>query len=65
MKKVQLGMKIGEVHNLMENSPIGTEVPHWSDSLIVEEYASTFGASDHYKIIYSRINSIVVDVTGD
>lgn len=62
LKKVQQGMTIDEVHAVMENVPIRTGVAHWSDSLIYEEYESAFGASDHYKVIYSRLDSAVVQV---
>lgn len=62
LKKLQHGMKMDQVHAVMKNSPIATEDAHWSDSLLVEEYESAFGASDYYKIIYSKVDSAVVEI---
>jgi hypothetical protein len=62
LKNVHRGMKMDQVHAVMENSPTNTEGAYWSDSLVVEEYESAFGASDHYKVIYSKIDSTVVEV---
>ena len=62
LKKVELGMERSMVDTIMGNPPINSETANWSDSLFVESYESGFGASDYYKIIYSKKDSVVVDV---
>jgi hypothetical protein len=62
LKKVQQGMKITQVHEIMKNPALSIEDARWSDSLIVEEYESSFGASDYYKIIYLKVDSTVVEI---
>lgn len=62
LKKVSVKMKINEVHSVMRNKPLNLETAPWADSLLVENYESPAGASDHYKIIYKKRDSIVVRV---
>jgi hypothetical protein len=62
LKIIRDRMKISEVHSIMKNDPINFEQAYWSDSLLVENYESGFGASDDYKIVYSKKDTTVVRI---
>lgn len=62
LSRIEVGMKISEVHNLMRNAPIDSKVASWSDSLLVERYKSSVGSSDHYEVIYTKKDCLVVKV---
>lgn len=62
LKIIKIGMEMNKVHSIMPNTPISLKQSYWSDTLLVESYESGFGASDYYKIIYSKKDSVVVEI---
>lgn len=62
LKSINQGMKLEEVLKHMRNEPIRSEPAYWSDSLFIYSYASPAAASDHYKIVFNKKDSTVVEL---
>lgn len=60
--KITKGMSFDSVNVVMKNKPREIKTAFWNDSLFVQYYDSGFGASDDFKIIFSKKDSIVVDI---
>lgn len=62
LQGIKKGMKLEEVLQNMRNEPIGKEEANWNDSLYIYSYSSPAAASDHYKIIFNKKDSVVVEI---
>lgn len=62
LQNIKIGMEMNEVHSIMPNTPVNLKQAYWSDTLLVESYESGFGASDYYKIIYFKKDSVVFEI---
>ncbi|HEX8577641.1 MAG TPA: hypothetical protein VF677_15245 [Flavobacterium sp.] len=60
--KIKKGMHHQTVCGIMKNKPRETETAFWNDSLFVNYYDSGIGASDDFKIVFNKKDSLVVDV---
>ena len=60
--KIKKGMSLSEVDTIMRNNPREIKSAFWNDSLFVQYYDSGVGASDDFKIILNKKDSIVVDI---
>jgi hypothetical protein len=62
LTKVNKGMHIETVDSIMQHNPKLIKTAFWSDSLFVLYYDSPMGASDDLGIVFSKKDSIVVDI---
>lgn len=64
IKSVKIGMHYNEARLIMKGDVIDTYFQHTYDSIPVftDYYSSTFGASDHLQIWYSKQDSTVVHI---
>ena len=60
--KIRKGMRLGRVDSIMRNKPREIKSAFWDNSLFVQYYDSGVGASDDFKIILSKKDSLVVDI---
>ncbi|MGG5577562.1 hypothetical protein ACPDHL_09495 [Myroides sp. C15-4] len=60
--KVKIGMHYREVNSIMNNKPLKVENAFWNDSLFIQNYESPSSASDDYKIVFTKKDSIVVEI---
>ena len=60
--KIRKGMRLGRVDSIMRNKPREIKSAFWDNSLFVQYYDSGVGASDDFKIVLSKKDSLVVDI---
>ena len=60
--KIRRGMRLGRVDSIMRNKPREIKSAFWDNSLFVQYYDSGVGASDDFKIVLSKKDSLVVDI---
>lgn len=60
--KIKKGMCLSSVDSIMRNNPKEIKSAFWDNSLFVQYYDSGVGASDDFKIILSKKDSLVVDI---
>lgn len=61
-KKIRKGMLNTQVDSIMTDSPKLIKEAFWDKNLYVNYYDSGFGASDDFKIIFSKKDSLVVNI---
>ena len=62
LQKVEIGMTLYETSSIMRNQPKSKETAYWNKDLYVHYYDSGFGASDDFMIVYSKKDSLVVEI---
>ena len=60
LDKINIGMKYHQAKNIMRNNSEKTEDAFWDKNLFIDYYDSGPGASDYFKIIYNKKDSVVV-----
>jgi hypothetical protein len=55
-------MNYKQVRKLMRNSPLNTKTARGNDSLFIERYEFSNGASDDYQIVFKKSDSTVVEL---
>jgi len=62
LQKVKIGMNFKEANGIMVNTPKKIDTTYWNDSLFIHYYDSPAAASDDYGIVFSKKDSIVVEI---
>lgn len=62
LKKIKQKMPFIEVRKIMRNKEIGIENAYYNENLFILKYDSGVGASDDFKIIFSKKDSLVTDI---
>jgi hypothetical protein len=62
LKKIKPKMSFIEVRKIMRNKESSVENAYYDDKLLIVRYDSGMGASDDFKIILSKKDSLVISI---
>ncbi|UBZ06762.1 hypothetical protein LDL76_15565 [Salegentibacter mishustinae] len=62
LQKLESGMELDEVLSLMRNEPVLIEKAYWDENLFIYSFESPPAASDYYKVIFRKNDSVVTEI---